>query len=775
MRLIFWILLSCFTIPTLSQAKRSSLSSDKSSFRGEISVPSSLRYKPSKEQQKTEEQIEKKVRALLKKMTIEEKVGQMTQITLDVISNKSENFTPHRIESEKLKEAIQKYHIGSILNVSGDIAFPLGHWHEIITQIQDEALKDRLKIPVLYGIDSVHGAHYTRGATILPQSINIAATWTPRFHREVGRITALETRASGIPWNFYPVLDIGRQFLWSRVFETYGEDVYLAQTMARENILGQQGEDMGSRGRVAACMKHYMGYSYPTSGKDKTPAALSERVLREYFLPPFAAAVNAGAQTVMINTGEIDGIPTHANHHLITDILKDELNFKGFAVSDWIDIKKLYERDHLASSPEEAVKMAIMAGVDMSMVPFDFSFAEILTKLVKKSQIPMSRIDDAVFRILRVKYLLGLFENPYPDQSLITEFASHESSKINRAIAGESITLLKNEKNILPLKKGQKILVTGPTGNSLASLNGGWTISWQGAKESEQPIEKKTVFEALQDNLGEDNVKYLQGTSFNDKKEDYDKAIRAAKSADVVVLCLGEKTYTEIPGNINDLTLDDAQLEFANELYKTGTPVVILLLEGRPRVISSIEPQAKAIVMGYLPGMEGGLAIADVLTGAINPSGKLPYSYPRHPNDLLNYDHKYSESSEDKTYKPQWPFGYGLSYSTFEYSQLELNKTEMSQKGELLVSVLVKNKSNLPAKEVVQLYLSDLYRHSLTPPVKQLKGFEKISLEAGESKKITFKITIDDLAFVGRHEKRIAEPGDFKVQIGTLDSVFSLK
>lgn len=775
MRVSYLVLMASLTLTVASFAKRSSVSSDKSSFRGEISVPKDMRFKPTKEQQKKEEQIDQKVKALLKKMTLEEKVGQMTQLTLDVISNKAENFNPHRIDPEILKEAIQKYHVGSILNVSGDKAFPLSHWHEVITQIQDEAMKDRLKIPVIYGIDSIHGAHYTRGATILPHSINIAATWTPSYHREVGRITALETRASGIPWNFYPVLDIGRQFLWSRVFETYGEDVYLAQAMASENIIGQQGDDMSARGRVAATMKHYIGYSYPTSGKDKTPAMISERMLREYFLPPFAAAIKAGAQTVMINTGEIDGIPTHANHHLLTDILKDELDFKGFAVSDWIDIKKLHQRDHLAASLDEAVKMSVMAGIDMSMVPFDFSFAEILVKLVKKNEVPISRIDDAVSRILRVKYLLGLFENPYPDQSLLSEFASPESTKMSQEIASESITLLKNSKGTLPLKKGQKILVTGPTGNLLSSLNGGWTITWQGEKEEEYPQDKNTVYEALKEKFGDEDVRFVKGVNLSEKNADYDKAIKAAKSSDVVVLCLGEKTYTEIPGNINDLTLDEAQLEFALDLYKTGTPVVLVLLEGRPRVINKIEPEASAIVMAYLPGMEGGAALADVLAGVVNPSGKLPYSYPRHPNDLVLYDHKYSESSEDKIFNPQWPFGFGLSYTNFIYSQLELNKNEMTASGEVIASVIVKNTGKVAGKEVVQLYLSDLYRHSLTPPVKQLKGFEKVSLNAGESKKISFKINLDDLAFIGRHEKRIAEKGEFKVEIGGLESNFTLK
>jgi beta-glucosidase len=708
-------------------------------------------------------------------MTLEEKIGQMTQITLDVISNPAIDNKAHQLNAEKLKEAILKYHVGSILNVADDKAFTLPHWHEVITTIQNEAFKDRLKIPVLYGIDSIHGAHYTKGATLFPQSINLAATWTPAFNAEVGRITALETRASGIPWNFFPVLDIGRQFLWSRLFETYGEDLYLSESMSRANIMGQQGDDISVNTHVAACMKHFLGYSYPTSGKDKTPAIISERMMREYFLPPFSAAVDAGAETVMLNTGEIDGIPGHVNYHLITEVLKGELHFLGFAVSDWLDIKKLFERDHMAKTEEEAVKMAIMAGVDMSMVPYDYSFIKILTKLVKKKQVPMSRIDDAVARILRVKFKLGLFENAYPDKTLTSQFASLESEKINQHIASESITLLKNENNILPFEKGKKILVTGPTGNNLTSLNGGWTLSWQGDNEELYPKNKKTVFKALEDSLGHDKVRYIKGINLSAKNDDYEQALKAALESDIILLCLGEKTYTEVPGNIDDLTLDKVQLQFARDLYKIGKPVVLLLLEGRPRLISEIEKEAAAIVMGYLPGMEGAQAIADILTGVINPSGKLPYSYPRQPNDLLHYDHKYQEISEGKIFNPQWPFGFGLSYTTFEYGHLELSQKVMHVSDELIITVDVKNTGVTTGQEVVQLYLSDLYRHSVTPPVKQLKGFQKISLAPHETKKVTFKINLKDLSFIGREDKRIAEKGLFNIQISQLQGQFELK
>jgi beta-glucosidase len=726
-------------------------------------------------QSKNEVLIDAQVKALVSQMSLEEKAGQMTQMTLGALTSDGV-----QIDNEKLKEALLNYHIGSVLNVSGDQAFSIDHWHEVITDIQTTALKDRFHIPVIYGIDSIHGAHYTQGATIFPQSINMAATWTPDLHKQSGSITAFETRASGIPWNFFPILDIGRQPLWPRFFETYGEDVYLAEAMAKANISGQQGEDLSVRTHVAACMKHFLGYSDPRSGKDKTPAIITEKMMREYFLPTFAGAVETGAETVMINSGEIDGVPGHVNYHLITEILKQELGFKGFAVSDWADIKKLYERDHLAVNEDEAIKMTIMAGVDMSMVPFDYDFTTKLIALVQSNQIPMSRIDDAVSRILRVKFLLGLFDNPFPDPLLKSKLGSEESAKINQYIASESITLVKNNvKNnlgVLPLKPDQKILVTGPGANSLSMMNGGWTITWQGDRQQLYPKNKKTVFKALQDRLGADKVQYAMGIKLNEKNEDYDQALNMAKLSDVIVLCLGEKPYTEIPGDIDDLTLDEVQLQYARDLYATGKPVVLLMLEGRPRIIKSIESGASAIVLAYLPGMEGGLAITDVLTGVVNPSGKLPFSYPRSPNDLLHYDHKYQEETEDKTYNPQWPFGFGLSYTNFAYSDLQMDKSIMvGATDELHVSVRVKNTGLVVGKEVVQLYLSDLYRSEVTPPVKELKGFQKITLAPNESQVVNFKLNLRDLSYIGRKGDRVAEPGVFKIQIDKLSDQFELK
>jgi beta-glucosidase len=727
---------------------------------------------------KLEAEIALKVKQLLNQMTLEEKVGQMTQITLDVVADKeslaSENPS---LDLAKLKEALLKYHVGSILNVAGDKAHSLDQWHKILSDIQDVAFQDRLKIPVLYGIDSIHGAQYTQGATIFPQSIAMAATWDPRNSQRAGEITALETRISGIPWNFFPVLDIGRQVLWPRFYETYGEDVLLAQRMGVANVIGQQGankSELSGPSRVASCMKHYVGYSFPWSGKDRTPAIITEKMMREYFLPTFEAAVKAGSETVMINSGEVDGIPGHANYHLITEVLKGEMKFKGLAVSDWVDIKNLHERDHYASNQEEAVQIAVMAGVDMSMVPYDYTFADILIKLVKEKRVPMTRINDAVARILRVKFLLGLFENPYPNRNMKDQFGTLESENESLLIASDALTLLKNKSELLPISKAAKVLVTGPAANSLSALNGGWTLTWQGDKEELYPRNKKTIFKALQDQLGSHKVNHFKGVEFAKKADDYDLALQAAREADVVVLCLGEKSYTETPGNIDDLSLDKAQLDFAMEIFKQGKPVVLVLVEGRPRIIREIEPYVSAILMAYLPGMEGGRAIADTLLGKVNPSGKLPFSYPRFVNSTIPYDHKYQEEAGGNTYNPQWPFGFGLSYAKFSYKELVLEKKQFDPETGLRVRVQVTNDSGIEGKEVVQLYLSDLYRRASSPPVKKLIDFKKIQLAPHESKEVIFDIKLDQLSFIGPDNRRIVEKGAFKLQIEGLVGYFDL-
>lgn len=717
--------------------------------------------------------IQDKVKDLISKMTLEEKIGQMTQITLQAVSKtQGTKNSSHALDLQKLDEAITKYHVGSILNVY-DVAHSIEYWHEVITKIQDVATKEtRLGIPILYGIDAIHGATYTKGATLFPQAINMAATFNPWLMKKAGEITALEVRASGIPWDFYPVMDIGRHPLWPRFWETFGEDVFLASSIGSSYIEGAQGNNIGAPNKMATCLKHYLGYSFPINGKDRTPAWISERMMREYFLPTFENGIKAGAKTIMINSSEVDGIPMHSDYHWLTEVLRGELNFDGFTVSDWEDIIRLYTRDKVAVSPKDAVRMAVMAGVDMSMVPYDFSFYNYLLELVNEGSVPMTRIDEAVSRILTVKFELGLFENPYPDQSLIKKFAAIQSSDINLQAAHESIVLTKNEDGVLPLSKKIKILVTGPTANLLSVMNGGWTITWQGDEESLYPQEKLTVLEAVQKKVGSNNIIYEPGVTFN-SEIDIKTAVDKAAGVDAVILCLGEKAYCESPGNLNDLTLDDAQLKLADELSKTGKPIILVLLEGRPRAISRIEPGMNSVLVAMLPGMEGGRAIADIIFGDYNPDGKLPFSYPKYTNGFTTYDHKPMEEFDSNIYDPQWSFGYGLSYTSFEYSNLTLNKTFFNKGEEIKVSVTLKNAGEKSGKETVMLYISDLVG-SVSRPVKQLKGINKISLQPGVSQVVEFTITPDQLSFIGRDNKRIIEAGEFKVMIDKFSVQFTL-
>ena len=705
-------------------------------------------------------------------MTLEEKIGQMTQITIATVSKQRGTVNQKFImDHNKLKQAILDYHVGSILNVY-DVAIDVDFWHEIITEIQDVATKEtRLKIPILYGIDAIHGATYTTGATLFPQAINMAATFNTELVRKEGEITSLEVRASGIPWNFFPVLDLGRQPLWARLWETYGEDVYLDSKMGENYIKGAQGDDIGQKDKVAVCLKHYVGYSFPITGMDRTPAWIGERMMREYFLPPFENAIANGAETIIANSSEVDGIPGHSNHHLLTDILRGEMNFKGIVVSDWQDIERLYTRDKVANSPEEAVKMAVMAGVDISMVPLDFSFYTYLVKLVKDGQVPMSRIDEAVSRILRVKYMLGIFDNPYPDNSLKSKFASKESDAVNLQAAEESIVLAKNNNYTLPLSKKSRVLITGPTADMLSVLNSGWTITWQGNEETLYPKNKPTVLKAIQNKIGTENVKYVPGTDFS-KEINIEEAVKAAKDVDAVVLCLGEPAYCETSGNINDLTLDSVQLDLASALEKTGKPVVVVMIEGRPRVINKIVDDADAILVAFLPGMNGGEAITNILFGDANPSARLSVTYPKYPDNLMHYDYKPLEGQEGNRFDPQWSFGYGLSYTSFSYSNLKLDKNKIKNGEELKISVDVKNTGKLKGKDAVLLYINDEYG-SVSRPVRQLKRFAKIELNPGETKSVEFSLNNYDLSFIGRDNKRIVEPGKFKIFIGDLTDEFS--
>jgi len=731
-----------------------------------------------------------KIDALIKRMTLEEKVGQMTQLAIGMIS-KGQN-QEIQIDPEKLDKAIVRYGVGSILNVSEQALTP-DKWHDIIGQIQEAATKKaRLGIPVLYGIDSIHGANYIRGATLFPQEIGMAATWNPELMQRGSEITAMETRAAGIPWSFSPVLDIGRQPLWPRFYETFGEDPYLDKVMGVAFIRGFEGTDVASQDRVASCLKHYMGYSLPLTGRDRTPAWIPENQLREYVLPPFAAAVKAGARTVMVNSAEINGVPGHINHHILTDILRGELGFKGFVVSDWEDIKKLVTIWHVAATEKEATRLAVMAGIDMSMVPLDYSFADHLIALVKEGAVPQSRIDEAVRRILRVKFELGLFDKPVPDPALKSKIGLPASQQASLQAARESMTLLKNVNNLLPLAKDRKVLVTGPTADSLLSLNNGWSYVWQGSEESLYPKDRPTIRRAIEAKAGAANVTFVPGTKITrppgstsnntptnvETEVDIPAAVRAAGAADVVVLCLGEGSYTETPGNITDLTLGEPQLRLAEAIEATGKPVVLVLVEGRPRIINRIVDKAGAILMAYNPGNEGGQAVADVLFGDFNPSGKLPFTYPRTPNGLITYDHKPFETEDtafgNMAFTPQFEFGQGLSYTTFAYSDLRLGQKTITGTSDLSVSVTLTNTGNRAGKEVVQVYVSDLVA-SLSPPGKRLRRFAKVYLEPGQSRTLSFKLRQDDLSFIGADNKPVVEPGEFEVLIGGLKDRFELK
>jgi len=714
----------------------------------------------------------REVESLVSRMTLEEKVGQMTQLEIGMITTGGGNDI--HVDPAKLEKAVVKYGVGSILNVK-DQALTVDKWREIIRDIQAASQKTRLKIPVIYGIDSIHGATYIQGGTLFPQEIGMAATWNPPLMQRAAEIAAAETRAAGIPWTFSPVLDLGRQPLWPRFYETFGEDPYLATLMGVAFVRGVEGDDISAPAHVATSLKHYMGYSFPLTGRDRTPAWIPENYLREYFLPTFAAAVKAGAHTVMVNSGEINGVPGHINHHVLTDILRTELGFKGFVVSDWEDIKKLVSIWRVAADEKEATRLAIMAGVDMSMVPSDYSFSDLLVQLVKEGKVPQSRIDEAVRYILRVKYELGLFDNP-TSPAPATNFATAEGRAASLEAARESMTLLKNDGAMLPLRKDQKILVTGPTADSLISLNNGWSYTWQGNNAALYPKDRPTILKAIK-TAGGDNITYVPGTSL-DKEIDINAAVTAAREADVVVVCVGEGSYAETPGNITDLTLDEPQLKLAEAIEATGKPVVLVLVEGRPRVINRIADRARAILMAYNPGNEGGTAVADVLYGNYNPSGKLPFTYPRTPNGLITYDHKLFETEDtsfgNAAFKPQFDFGQGLSYTTFSYSELRLGQKTIATNDSLPVNVTVTNTGARAGKEVVQLYVTDLVA-SLSPPGKRLKRFAKIELQPGQSRTLTFTLQPSDLYFIGSNNRPLIEPGDFEVAVGALKDRFTLK
>jgi beta-glucosidase len=714
-----------------------------------------------------------RVRELLAKMNLREKVGQMTQLEIGMITDGA--GPDIKVNPAKLRKAVLDYGVGSILNVKDD-ALSVGKWHEIIKQIQAMAAETRPKIPVMYGLDTIHGANYVAGATLFPQPLGMAATWNPELMLQGSRIAAAETRAAGIPWNFSPVLDVGRHPLWPRLYETFGEDPHLVTVMGVASVRGYQGDDPSAPTSVAACLKHYIGYSLPTTGHDRTPALIPELTLREHFLPPFAAAVKAGAMSVMVNSGEVNGIPGHLNGFLLKDVLRGELGFDGVVVSDWEDIKKLVNIHKAAATEKEATRQAVLAGVDMSMVPSDYSFSDLLVQLVEERAVPIARIDEAVMRILTMKERLGLFDDPLRGMQSGIVVGSPESRKAALEAARESIVLLQNDKDVLPLAASTKVLVTGPTADSLLSLNNGWTLTWQGTKAEIYPKDRLTVRGAIAQRLGA-NAEYVAGAAY-DKEIDVAAAVAAARKADVVVLCLGEMAYAETPGNIDDLALPDAQLRLADALAVTGKPIVLVLIEGRPRVIRTVGNAASGIVLALNPGMEGGTAIADVLFGDVNPSGKLPITYPRYPHALRTYDHKAFEEQDTsfglKAFQPLFEFGFGLSYTTFSYSGLRVEPASTTADGGVTVSVTVQNTGSRPGMEVVQLYVSD-HVASVTPPVKRLKRFEKISLAPGASRTLQFKLGRQDLSFIGADLKPTVEPGAFSALVGGLKADFAIK
>ncbi|NPA36712.1 MAG: beta-glucosidase [Chlorobi bacterium] len=723
---------------------------------------------------KSNVEMDKKVSALLSRMTLEEKVGQMTQITLDKFYNKG------ILDTILLREYIIQYGIGSILNTHQDkngsiIPLSMKEWRDLQTTIQNYALQARLKVPILYGIDAIHGVTYLEGATLFPHNIAMAAARDTEIVYKAATITAKEVRACGIRWNFDPVLGVGRQPLWSRFEETFGEDTYLVSMMGRAVITGYEGDGLDKNTAVASCMKHYLGYSDPLNGKDRTPAYIPEIVLRQIFLPPFKEAVDAGTSTVMINSGSVNGIPVHANKYLLTDVLKKELGFQGLVVSDWQDIIALYDKHHVAKDNKEAVMMAVNAGIDMSMVPSDLSFYKDLVSLVKEGKVPESRIDDAVRRILKVKYRLNLFDNPFPEKGTEDYYEKPDYKQVALKAAHELITLLKNDTvsghSVLPLSNDLRVLVAGPGANSRATLNGSWSYSWQGKDESHYPSNVLTIRQAIEEKIGKDKVINIAPAGFQKVSSQQIKDLQKyASGADVIVLCLGENSYAESPGSIDDLTLSEDQLKLAETASITGKPIILILTEGRPRIVSKIEPSMNAVLLAYRPGNLGAIAIADVLLGEVNPSGKLPYTYPRYTGNIMTYDMPVRSAPY---YKPQWPFGYGLSYTTFSTS-LKLNHDTLNINDTLQVSVLLKNTGNRYGELAIDLFVRDMTA-TMAPPMRKLRRFARVALKAGESRRIIFNLSNEDWSFIDSSLKLRIEEGNMMIMVGDKKAAFYLK
>lgn len=728
---------------------------------------------------KSDPKIEAQVEQTLKKLTLEEKIGQMMELVTDLFGANDKNGVFY-IDEHKTDSILSRYKIGSILNAPNTCAPTAKQWEKYIAQIQKISMK-RIGIPCVFGLDQNHGSTYTQGGTLFPQNINVAATFNREIARRSAEATAYETRAVSIPWTYSPTVDLGRDARWPRIWENFGEDCYLSSEMGKAMVYGFQGEDPNNidQYHIATSMKHFMGYGVPWTGKDRTPAYISPADLREKHFAPFLAGLQAGALTVMVNSASVNGMPMHANKDILTGWLKEETGWDGVLITDWADINNLYTREMVAKDKKDALRIAINAGIDMIMEPYSCDACGYLVELVKEGKIPMSRIDDACRRVLRMKYRLDLFKNPTQKLKNYPKFGGEEFAKLALEGATESMVLLKNEGNILPLQHGKKILLTGPNANQMRCLDGGWSYTWQGHRADEFAGKYNTIYEALCNEYGKENVILNQGVTYNEKGKYWEEnepqiqgAVAAAKDADVIVACIGENSYTETPGNLTDLWLSENQRNLVKALAQTGKPVILVLNEGRPRLIADIEPLAQGIIDILIPGNMGGDALANLVSGKSNFSGKMPYTYPKEINSLANYDFKKSEEvgtmegAYDYNAKitQQWGFGYGLSYTTYKYSNLKVSQSDFRHGDIIKVSVDVKNTGKVAGKESVLLFSSDLIA-SMVPDGRRLRAFDKVELQPGETKTMIFELKADDLAFVGWNGKWRLEEGDFKLMI----------
>jgi beta-glucosidase len=728
--------------------------------------------------------LEAKIEKTLSKMTLDEKIGQMLELNLDIMGKYDANRV-WQLNETMLDTCISKWKVGSILNAPGTRAATVEQWQEWIRLIQKKSMK-YIGIPDIYGLDHNHGVTYTQGGTLFPQPINMAATFNTELVRTGAEITAYESRAANCPWVYNPVVDLGRDPRWPRIYESFGEDAVVNAKMVEAQIKGYQGDDPNHLGRyhVGTSTKHYFAYGAPWTGKDRTPAYISPQMLREKYFEPFRAAAMAGTLTMMVNSGSINGVPVHASYEYLTKWLKEDLQWDGMLVTDWADINNLFTRERVAKDKKDAIRIAINAGIDMSMDPYSVDFCILLKELVQEGKVSMARIDDAVRRILRVKYRLNLFDEPNTGGKGYEKFGSQEFAQKALQAAEESIVLLKNEGSFLPLTKGKRLLLTGPNANQMRCLLGGWSYTWQGSKAEDLSEPYNTIYEALCNKYGKENIVLEQGVTYNERGKYYEenkpqieKAVSAAADCDVIIACIGENSYTETPGNLTDLWLSENQRNLVKALAKTGKPIILVLNEGRPRLIADIEPLAKAIVNTLIPGNYGGDALANLLAGDANFSAKMPYTYPKEINSLNTYDYKVSEEvgtmagayDYDAKVSLQWPFGYGLSYTTYEYSNLKVSASEFTSEDVLTVSVDVKNTGNRVGKEAVLLYSSDLVA-SVVPDNKRLRDFTKVELQPGEVKTVTFRLPAKKLAFVGADGRWTLEEGDFLLKVGRLSA-----